>query len=106
MFFDWLTLGDFFSNVYLDCSWDHNTVSTIDNLPTPKAYHALARGGVPNSFEDDSTSDPSFFIVVNSWASLSISPTKSDFVGHIQTINLKLGGMARGMKIEGKGIVE
>ena len=32
--------------------------------------------------------------------------TKSDLVGHIQPLDLTLGGMARGMKIEGKGTVE
>ncbi len=77
------------------------------NLPTPKAYNALLRGGVPQSF-DDTTSfgDTSFPVIFDSGASLSISPDKSDFVGHIQSLNLKLGGMARGMNIERKGNVE
>ena len=67
----------------------------MSNLP--KCYHALVHGGVPNSFDDTSASDPSFPIVIDSGASLSISPTKSDFVGHIQPLDLTLGGIARRM---------
>ena len=44
--------------------------------------------------------------MIDSGASLSISPDKTDFVGHIQPLDLTLGGMARGMKIAGKGTVE
>ena len=76
----------------------------MSNLP--KCYHALVHGGVPNSFDDTSTSDPSFPVVIDSRASLSISPLKSDFIGHIQPLSLHLGGMARGMPIVGKGNVE
>ena len=73
----------------------------------PERYNALLRGGVPQSF-DDTTSfgDSSFPVIFDSGTSLSISPNKSDFVGRIQPLNLKLGGMARGVNIERKGNVE
>ena len=88
-----MTLDELSNDVYLDCSWDNNSVPTMSNLP--KCYHALIHGGVPNSFDDTSTSDPSFPVVIDSGASLSISPLKSDFIGHIQPLSLNLGGMAR-----------
>ena len=91
----------------MDCSWDVDSDPSCSNIPTPKVYHALLRGGVPQSFDDTkSFGDSSFPVVFDSGASLSISPDKSDFVGHIQPLNLKLGEMARGMNIEGKGNVE
>ena len=43
---------------------------------------------------------------MDSGASLLNSPERSDFVGPIQKVDLRLGGMANGMIIEGKGNVE
>ena len=79
LFSDWLTLDELSSNVYLDCSWDTNSVPTMTNLP--KCYHTLGHGGVLNSFDDTSASDPPFPIVIESGASLSISSLKLDLVG-------------------------
>ena len=66
----------------------------------------MIRGGVPRSFDDTAGLGDLFSIIVDSGASLSISPHKSDFVGTIQNVDLRLGGMANGMIIEGKGKVE
>ena len=82
----------------MDCSWDLDSVPSRHNLPTPKAYHILLRGGVPTSFDDNrSYGDFSSPVVIDSGASLSISPDKPDFVEHIQPLNLALGGIARGI---------
>lgn len=64
LFSDWLTLDNLSSNIYLDCSWDTNSVPIMTNLP--KCYHALVHEGVPNSFDDTSASELSIPIVIDS----------------------------------------
>ena len=66
----------------------------------------MVRGEILQSFDDTTGLGDLFFIIVDSGASLSISPHKSDFVGTIQKVDLRLGGIANGMIIEGKGKVE
>ena len=64
LFYDWMDLDDLSSNTYLDCSWDLDTVSSVHNLPSPKAYHTLLRGGVSNYFDDNSSyGEPSIFLL-------------------------------------------
>ena len=77
----------------------------MDNLPTPKDYHTLVHGGVPNSFDDTFANNPFLPVVIDYRASLSISSRESNFIGHVQSLNLQLGDMMRGMQIEGKGNV-
>ena len=68
---------------------------------------ALERSGIPCSFDDCSSSDTSSFsVIIDSGASLAISPCETDFIGTIKQLKLELGGMADGMAITGKGEVE
>ena len=108
LFTDWMDLDEFNENTYIDCSREpmHSTIPSLENCPTPLAYNALTRGGIPRSFDDCVGLGDLFAIIVDSGASLSISPHKSDFIGPIQPVNLRLGGMADGMIIEGRGKVE
>ena len=51
----------------------------------------LAKGEIPGSFDDTVSFDDayaSFPIIVDSGASLAISPNQSDFVGHIEQVDL------------------
>ena len=65
------------------------------------------RGGIPLSFDDTNSPDKSSFpIVFDLGSSLAISPDKEDFVEPIELLYLRLGEMANGMKIEGKGTVQ
>ena len=105
---NWLDIDGLQQNQYVNCCYHNDDTPTIQNCPSPNAYVALERGGIPMSFDDTtSPSESSFPVIFDSGASLAISPNKGDFVGPIETLsNLKLGGMANGMIIEGKGIVE
>ena len=106
-FQDWLDLEALQDNAYLDCSWDLKGAPSRFNYPSPKAFVALTRDGISNSFEDYTIfGDSSFLITIDPGAGLAIFPDKSDFVGHIQPINLRLGGMANEIKIGGNRNVE
>ena len=103
---DWMDLSLFYDETStVHCVWEDATSSQQSNLPSPKACLSLERGGIPHSFDDCPTTS-SFSIIIDSGASLSISPCVSDFVGVIKDVKLKLGGMANGMAITGKGEVE
>lgn len=72
-------------------------------LPSPRAYAGLVRGGIPQSFDDIPDFDESSFsVIIDSTASLEISSCTSDFIGEIKKVDLQLGGMANGMRIEGR----
>lgn len=58
------------------------------------------RGGISQSFDDTSVLGDLFSIIVDSGASLSIPPYKSDLVGPIQKADLRPGGMANVMIIK------
>lgn len=77
------------------------------SLPSPRAYTAIIRGYIPHSFDDPSEFDKLCFpVIINSGASLEISSSKSDIVGEIKKVDLRLGGMANDMPIEIKREVE
>ena len=108
LFTNWMNLEIFNDITYLDCSQGSiiSTAPSTTNCPTPLAYNSLVRGGIPRSFDDTAELGDLFYIIVDSGESLSTSPHKSDFVGTIQKVDLRLGGMANGMIIEGKGKLE
>jgi hypothetical protein len=105
---DLLRLDDLYDVNYVNCAFNCHEVPSASNCPSPMAYNATAQGGIDTTIYDDPGGIAACFpIIFDSGASLAISPSKADFVGAIKpTPGLRLGGMANGMIIEGKGIVE
>ena len=93
LFTDWMDLEEFNENTYLDCSRESisSTIPSLENCPTPLAYNALTRGGIPRSFDDCVRLGDLFAIIVDSGASLSISPHKLNFIGHMHPVDLRIG---------------
>ena len=88
----------------VDCSFLDETSDFI----SPQGYKAITENGV-NSFMDCSSGMIDWFpVVFDSGASLVIVPCKDHFVGEIIVPDkpLRLGGLALGLPINGKGIVE
>ena len=81
-FTDWMDLNIFNDNTYLDFSQESlsSTVPSSSNCPNPLAYNTLVRGGIPRSFDDTVALGDLFSIIVDSRASLLVSPHKSDFI--------------------------
>ena len=106
MLTDWMDLSRFHDEtIIVHCAWDDDMTPHKSSLPSPNAYVALERDGVPHSFDD--CTDASFFsVITDSGASLAISPFETDFIGTIKKLKLGLGGMADGMAITGKGGIE
>ena len=85
----------------------HDAINPL-HLPSPQAYNASLKGGIGTYLDDDpSRLTDCFPVIFDTGASLAITPSRDDFQGPITLVlGLKLGGMANGMIIEGKGIVE
>lgn len=78
----------------------HDWYPSKPYIPSPREYVAIVRGRMSHSFDYSPAFDESCFpMIVDSGASLAISPCRFDFVGKIKKVDLRLGGMA----IEGKG---
>lgn len=88
LFTDWMNLDTFNDNSCLDCSKDFlsSTLPSTANFPTPLALNTLVRGCIPWSFDDTIALGDLFSIIVDSGASLSISPHKYDFIGPIPKV--------------------
>ena len=106
--FDFLELDELYKVKYVDCDFNCHELPSAANCPSPTAYNTSVQGGIDTSlFDDPGGIAECFPVIFDSGASLAISPSRSDFVGAIKpTPGLRLGGMANGMIIEGKGIVE
>ena len=103
IFTDWFNLRKLPDSTVIDCFWNRDTVQSGLKWHSPRAYNTLVRGGIPHSFDDTfGFYESSFSIVIDSGASLAISPYTSDFAGNMNKVNLRLGEMANGMIIEGK----
>ena len=88
MLSDWMDLSLFHDEtVIVHCAWDDDMPPHKSSLPSPNAYVALERGGIPHSFDD--CTDVSFFsVIIDSGASLTISPFETDFIGTIKKLKL------------------
>ena len=89
---DWMDLSLFYDeSTTVHCVWDDDMAPHRSSLPSHNAYMALERGGIPHSFDD--CSDASCFsVIIDSGASLAISPCETDFIGTIKNLKLELGG--------------
>ena len=88
----------------VDCSF----LSETSDFISPQGFKAITENEV-NSFMDCSSGMIDCFpVIFDSGASLAITPCKDDFVGEIKVPEkpLRLGGLALGLPINGKGTVE
>jgi len=106
--FDLLDLDALYNVKYVDCDFNCHELLSAESCPSPTAYNTSVQGGIDTPLFDDPGGIAEYFpIIFDSGASLAILPSRSDFVGAIKpTPSLRLGGMANGMIIAGKGIVE
>ena len=80
----------------------------INFCPTPRIYNALTTGNIGPSFINPITSIKEFPIIFDSGASVAISGFKEDFISTLNSPKkeIRLGGMANGMPVEGIGNVK
>ena len=99
--FDCLNIDSICSSVcHLHCvsiSSDH--ILSIHNSPSTKSYNASFMGMI----DIHNIESPHSFLVFDSGATLTISPSEEDFVGPIDPFQTycRLGGMSGGMHIAG-----
>ena len=108
---DWLQLESPEElHYFVDCvppkftSVTNDSTLTSPVAPSVAAYNTAIRG-----LEELTGSDiHKFPVIFDSGASLAISPSRDDFIGDIRrpTAELRLGGMAHGLLVEGIGTVE
>ena len=78
------------------------------NCPTPAAYNTALDGGIRDFINNNPSGISDCFpVIFNMGAGLAITPSRNDFTGPITPIpSLCLGGMANGMLIERKGMIQ
>ena len=86
---------------------DNKFDPAINYCPIPKIYNILANGNIGPNFMDPITSKE-FPILFDSGASVAISGFKEDFIADLNRpkTDIRLGGMANGMLVEGIGKVK
>ena len=106
--FEWLDPRQLVSpEHHVDCTFDTKMWdSSMKNCISPTSYNASLTGST--SFLNRIGPLSLFQVIFDSGASKAISGYKEDFIGEIITpdTEMRLGGMANGMLIEGVGIVK
>ena len=87
---------------------DHFFDPAIHHCPTRKVYNTFVNGNIGPSFIDPISSSKEFPIIFDSGASVAISEFKDDFISELTRpkTEIRLGGMANGMLVEGIGEVK
>jgi len=84
-------------------------MATVNSGAKPSPNPAMLRAAFqsPRRFQEDIPKEATYPIIWDSGASISISPSREDFVGPLKTpsISQRIRGIAKGLKIEGQGHV-